>query len=337
MTGGILLGVIYIAFIGLGLPDSLFGTAWPAIYPEFGLPFSYGSFISAVVYCGTMAASIRSADLIARFGTCKITVFSTALTALSLLAFSYTGDFLSLCLCAIPLGLGAGCIDTALNHYVSLNYPPKHMNFMHCFYGIGISAGPYIFSRLLSQDGGWRIGYRAAFAVQAVIALILFLSFPLWKQAGEKNAAAGQVDHIRVIPAKEVLRMRWVRPVWLILICLSIVEITCNTWGATYLVEHKGMSSGLAAGVVMFYFAGMACGRFAAGLAASRLGSMRIIIAGQAILTAALVILIFSSDKYLAAAGLFLTGFGNGPLFPNITYSTFPADICKQCLYKLGL
>lgn len=133
----LLLLVIYIAYIGLGVPDSLFGTAWPAIYEEYGLPLSFGSFVTVIISSCTALSSIMSARLINRLGTSRVTLFSTALTAVAILAISYTGNFVYLCICAIPLGLGAGSIDTALNNYVAIHYSSSQMSFLHCFYGIG--------------------------------------------------------------------------------------------------------------------------------------------------------------------------------------------------------
>ena len=169
----LLLIIIYFAFIGLGLPDSLFGTAWPAIYAEYGLPFSMGSIVTIIITCGTITSSILSARVIARFGTGKVTAVSTAMTALALLGFSLSGNLLPLCLLAIPLGLGAGAIDSGLNNYVALHYNSSQMNLLHCFYGIGITISPYLMSRLLAPSAGWRGGYRAASLIQIGIALLL--------------------------------------------------------------------------------------------------------------------------------------------------------------------
>lgn len=181
----LLLAVIYAAFIGLGLPDSLFGAAWPAIYKDLDLPFSWGSIVTAVIYCGTMVSSIMSAGLLKRFGTYRITAFCTALTAAALLGFSQSGSFLFLCLFAIPLGLGAGSIDTALNNYVALHYSPKHMNYLHCFYGIGVVVSPWIISKVLASGSPWQRGYRFAFFIQAFLALFVAFSGRVWKRTGD--------------------------------------------------------------------------------------------------------------------------------------------------------
>ena len=153
----LLLIVIYIAFIGLGIPDSLFGAAWPAIYAELNLPVSWANFVTMIISGGTIVSSLLSARLINRFGTAAVTAVSTAMTALALFGFSVSGSMLWLCLSAVPLGLGAGAIDTALNNYVALHYKATHMNFLHCFYGIGVSMSPFLMSLALS-GGSWRGG-----------------------------------------------------------------------------------------------------------------------------------------------------------------------------------
>lgn len=178
----LLLLVIYIAFIGLGIPDSLFGTAWPAIYTEFDLPISFASFVTVIISCSTIVSSMFSAKVINRFGTNKVSAFSTALTAAALLGFSVSGNLWLLCLFAVPLGLGAGAIDTALNNYVAVHYSATHMSFLHCFYGIGVSVSPYIMSLVIGGKSGWRGGYQVAFLIQLCIALILILRYQFGKR-----------------------------------------------------------------------------------------------------------------------------------------------------------
>ncbi len=178
----ILLIVIYICFIGLGLPDSLFGTSWPAIYPEFHLPVSYANFATTINCLGTIVASLCSARIIKKLGTGGITVLSTGLAAISLLGIAFSENYIWICLFSIPLGLGAGAIDTALNNYVAMHYNATHMNFLHCFYGVGISLSPYLMSLALADDAAWREGYHMVFFVQTGITLIALVALPLWKR-----------------------------------------------------------------------------------------------------------------------------------------------------------
>lgn len=315
----LLLLIIYIAFIGLGIPDSLFGTAWPAIYAEYELPISFGSFISVIVSCGTTISSMLSAKAINRFGTGRVTAYSTIMTALALMGFAFTGNFWFMCFCAIPLGLGAGCIDTALNNYVAIHYNAAQMSFLHCFYGVGISVSPYIMALVISGASGWRGGYRIAFLLQIIISIILFVSLPLWKKAHGAELVAEE-QNIQVLSLRELLKVPGVKLMWCLFVSSVAIECTCGSWGSTFLVEYKQLSAEKAAEIMMFYYIGMTLGRFLSGVLAAKLHSWKIIKIGQVILGAALLLLLLPGEAYWAAVALFMTGLGNGPLFPNFNY-----------------
>ena len=317
----LLLAIIYIAFIGLGIPDSLFGAAWPAVYREFSLPISFASFVTVTTACGTVVSSLLSSRVIRRFGTARVSAFSTALTSLALLGFSFSGSFWLLILFAIPLGLGAGAIDTALNNYVALHYSATHMSFLHCFYGVGVSLSPYVLSLVISGPQGWRGGYRTAFAMQLVIALLLFLTLPLWKRAhGVRTDTNGEEPVTKALPVSQALRIPGVKGMCLLFVASVGIEVTAGSWGATFLVEAKGMTEDRAAWYVMFYYIGMALGRFLSGVLAAKLHSWKIIRLAMVPLALALVVLLLPLPGVGAAVGLFLVGLGNGPMFPNYNY-----------------
>lgn len=330
----ILLLVIYIAFIGLGIPDSLFGTAWPAIYAEFELPISFGSLVTVIVSCGTVISSMISARLIGHFGTNKVSAFSTLLTAVALIGFSIAPNLLVMCALAIPLGIGAGAIDVALNNYVALHYSASHMSFLHCFYGIGVSISPYVLSLVISSDSGWRGGYRIAFIIQLVITALLFLTLPIWKKVhGEEHTE--QQDAKKELTFRQTLKLPGVKLMCLLFITSCAIECTCGSWGSTFLVEYKHVSAEAAARVVMVYYVGIALGRFLSGILASRLHSWKIIKLGQIILGAALVLMLLPGPVFLCAVGMFLIGLGNGPLFPNFNYLTpesFGAELSQAVI-----
>ena len=329
----LLLIVIYIAFIGLGLPDSLFGTAWPAIYAEFSLPFSFGSAITVVMTCGTIFSSILSARLIARFGTGKVTACSTALTVLALIGYSFSGNFLTMCLLAIPLGLGAGAVDTGLNNYVALHYSSVHINLLNCFFGVGISISPYLMSLFLSTDAGWRGGYRYAFFIQLSIALILFLTLPLWKKVTHK--AATEDAPVKVLSLPEQARIPGIKTMWLLFFVSCAIEYTVGTWSSTYLVEHKSLTPDQAAIGVLFYYIGMTAGRLLSGILAVKLSCWKIIRISLVVLGAAVVLLLLPLPAVVTIAALCLVGMGNGPMFPNFAYLTpinFGEDISQSVI-----
>lgn len=329
-----LLIIIYIAFIGLGIPDSLFGTAWPAIYSEFELPISFGSFVTIIISCGTVLSSVISSKIISRLGTNKVSAYSTLLTALALLGFSFAPNLWVMCFWAIILGIGAGAIDVALNNYVAIHYSATHMSFLHCFYGVGVSVSPYILSLVIAGNFGWRGGYRIAFAIQLIITLLLFLSLPLWRKAHGGENESEENTH-KDLSFGSVLKIPGVKMMCSLFIASCAIECTCGGWGSTFLVEYKHLPAEKAAQIIMIYYIGMTLGRFLSGVLAAKLHSWKIIKLGQIVLGLALLLLILPGGVYLCVLGMFLIGLGNGPLFPNFNYLTpenFGSDISQSVI-----
>jgi len=329
-----LLCVIYIAFIGLGLPDSLFGTAWPAIYADFDLPISYGSFITSTVACGTIVSSLISARLIHKFGTSKVTAVSTLLTAVALIGFSFSTNIWFMVLLAVPLGLGAGAIDVALNNYVALHYSAKQMSFLHCFYGIGVSVSPYILSLVISGENGWRNGYRIAFLIQIAISMLLAASLPIWEKVN-KTGNLMEESETKTLTIRDTLRIPGVKSMCALFFLTCVIECSCSGWGSTYLVEYKNMTTKQAASVILFYFIGMALGRFLSGVVADKLHSWKIITISEIVLGAAVLLLAVPGSALLSAVGFFMIGLGNGPLFPNFNYlapESFGQDVSASVI-----
>ena len=329
-----LLFLIYIAFIGLGLPDSMFGTAWPAIYTDFDLPIAYGSFVTSTVACGTILSSLFSPRLIRKLGTNKVAAFSTLLTAAALIGFSFSPNIWLMVLLSIPLGLGGGAIDVALNNYVALHYSARQMSFLHCFYGVGVSVSPYILSLVISGENGWRNGYRIAFWLQLAICVLLFVSLPLWNKVNKAEAAGAETES-KALTIRETLQIPGVRSMCALFFLTCVIECSCSGWGSTYLVEYKNMTAEQAAGVVLFYFIGMALGRFFSGMLADKLHSWKIIALGESVLGVALLLLALPGPGFLSAIGLFMIGLGNGPLFPNFNYlapENFGADVSESVI-----
>lgn len=318
----LLLLVIYSAYIGLGVPDSLFGTAWPAIYREMSLPISYASTVTMLTTFGTITSSLLAGAVIRRLGTGMVTALSTSLTALALLGYSFAGDYLWLCLLAIPLGLGAGAIDVAQNNYVALHYNARHMNFLHCFYGVGVTVSPYLMSLGL-HSGAWRSGYRYAFFVQGAISLLAIVSIPLWRRAhppSEEDADAGGSARGGL---RSLVRERAAWATWLMFMFSCAIESICTNWGSTYLVNNRSLSPAVAASTVALYFAGVAIGRFLSGVFAKKLTSWNLIHIGLLTLGAAILLLLLPiKGPGVGAVALLLTGLGIAPIYPNLTHLT---------------
>ncbi|MBR3057228.1 MAG: MFS transporter [Clostridiales bacterium] len=316
----LLIAIIYAAFIGLGLPDSLFGASWPSIYTEFHLPISLGGLVTSICCSATLVSSLLSSRLIKLLGTNKLTACCTLLTALALFGYSLSGNIVCILILAVPLGLGAGSIDTALNNYVALHYSASQMSFLHCFYGVGVTISPFVLTLVFRNGMSWRTGYRIMALVQFLLAAVLFATLPVWKKVhGEKMA---EEEDFETLSLKKAASIKGVKVMWMLFICSCTIEVSVGNWSSTYLVEHKGLSNELAAASVTFYFLGMTAGRFFSGILAKKLHSWQIVKIGLILLGAALVLLFVSPNNKVTIAALMLIGLGNGPMFPNFNYLT---------------
>ncbi len=316
-----LLIIIFISFIGVGLPDSVLGTAWPLIYREFGLPISLAGYITATVSASTIVSSLMSAKLIRKFGTGLVTAVSTLLTALALLGFAYTNHPVYFFLLAIPLGLGAGAIDTALNSFVVLHYSAAKMSFLHCFYGLGVAASPFVMSLALGQQGNWRNGYRIVALIQLAITAVCFLSLPLWHKVQKKDEEQ-QSEAIQALSMKQLIKTKGVLLSCVAFVASCALELTAGIWSSSFFVNTKSIPADKAASITMLFYIGLATGRLLSGILAGKLGRTRLLQITLVLLPVAITLFILPLPTWLAAVALFLIGLGIGPVYPNLVHLT---------------
>ena len=326
----LLLAVIYLAFISLGLPDSLLGSAWPSMQAELGAPVSSAGVISTIIALGTVVSSLQSDRLTRKLGAGLVTALSVLLTALALLGFSLSKSFPALCLMAIPYGLGAGSVDAALNNYVALNYASRHMSWLHCMWGVGTTVGPYVMEYALTGGQGWNAGYRYIAILQFAITLVVFLSLPLWKKrAAQTRAADAAADVGRALSLKEIARIPGAKDVMAAFFCYCAVEATTMLWASSYLALARGVSAEAAAGYASLFFIGITVGRALNGFLTMRFSDAQMIRAGQALVALGALLLLLPLGTGAALAGLVVIGLGCAPIYPCIIHSTperFGAD-----------
>ena len=315
----LLLAVIYLAFISLGLPDSLLGAGWPVMYGELGVPLSYAGVIFMIIAGGTIVSSLLSDRLTRRFGAGLVTAVSVGMTAAALFGFSLSGSFPWLCLFAVPYGLGAGAVDAALNNYVALHYSSRHMSWLHACWGVGVSISPYIMSFCLTRGYGWHLGYRTVSCMQIVLTALLFFSLPAWKG----RAAEGGETAPKALTLRQTLRLPGVPCVLLAFFGFCAFETTAGLWASSYLVAYRQVSAETAARFTALFYLGETAGRFLNGFVADRMGDKRMIrIGGWTMLAGALLILLPVSSTLPALVGLVIAGFGAAPVYPCIIHST---------------
>lgn len=313
----LLAAIIYIAFISLGLPDSMLGAAWPMMYADLNVPISYAGFISMTVCGGTVVSSIMYSRLARRIPTGIVTAVSVAMTALALMGFSFASSFPMIIALAVILGLGAGAVDAGLNNYVAIHFKARAMSFLHASWGIGTTVGPFLLSYLISIGLGWQEGYRILSTVQFTICIMLFASLPLWKKA--ENAEKG--DTTAPVPEYRRFCKGAVIPAILAFFAYCSMENTAMIWSATFLVEARGFSEGLAAVSAGVLFWGMTAGRLFSGFISDRLGDRKMLAIGETASLIAILLIAFIPGK-LSVAALFLLGFGFGPIYPSMIHQT---------------
>ncbi len=327
----LLLIIIYLAFISLGLPDSLLGSAWPTMYQEFSVPVSYAGGISMIIAVGTIVSSLQSDRLTKKLGTGKVTAVSVLMTAVALFGFSISHSYAALCLWAIPYGLGAGSVDASLNNYVALHYASRHMSWLHCMWGVGASLGPYIMGYVLSGGQGWNMGYRYIAILQIVLTAILIFSLPLWKKPGTDDT--GRTDgekKAKPLSLREIISIPGAKEIVITFFCYCALEQTTGLWASSYLMLRRGLSAETAAGFASMFFIGITAGRAFSGFLTMKLNDTQMIRLGEGLVLFGIALLFLPFGGSTAALlGLIIIGLGCAPVYPSIIHSTpehFGAD-----------
>lgn len=317
----LLLALIYVSFISLGLPDSLLGSAWPQMQESLGVSLSLGGVISFLITASTILSSLVSHQVIQRFGTGAVTMCSVALTALALLGFSLSNSFFALCLWAIPYGLGAGSVDAALNNFVALHCKAKHMSWLHCFWGIGATGGPYIMGLCLSRGMGWQAGYRTISFLQMALTLILLLSLPLWKKQ-ELPLSGGETVRPQTPQWGKLLKRPGVKAALTAFFFYSALELTTGLWGSSYMVAVRGISAETAAKWISLFYLGITAGRFFSGFLTLRFSDDAMVRLGECTAIVGILLILLPLHNLFLCLGLILTGLGCAPIYPSLLHAT---------------
>lgn len=317
----LLIIVIYIAFVSLGLPDSLLGCAWPVMHLDFNVPLSYAGAVTMVIAFGTVVSSVLSDRLTKKFGTSLVTVSSVLLTVIALFGFSMSDAYFKLFIWAVPYGLGAGAIDAALNNYVAVHYASRFMNWLHCFWGAGAMISPYIMSHFLAKGGEWQKGYSSVGFIQLAILAVLIATLPVWNKVRTKEEIESEKSR-ETLSIKNVLKIPGVKFVFLGMFAYCSVEATTFAWTSSYFVTGKGMSPEAAAKYAAFYYIGITAGRFLCGFVSDKLGDFGIIRIGMVLIAGGIITLIVSKNDIMCLVGVLATGLGCAPVYPALIHVT---------------
>lgn len=313
----LLLVIIYLAFVSLGLPDSLLGSAWPAMLLQMEVPVWGAGVLQMTTSLCTILSSLNCSRLVRRFGTGRLTALSTGLTALALLGYSFAPSYVFLLMMAVPLGLGAGAVDAALNNYVAQHCEPRHMNWLHCFWGVGTVVSPVLLSGAMTAGLSWRGGYRMVSLLQALLCGVLFMTLRQWQQG---NVAETE-KKAKTLSVREVLALPGAKAGMVNFLCYCGAEQTFMLWSATYMVLCRGVDEVRAASLASLFFVGMTIGRGVSGFLTLRFTPRQMVRIGQGLLFVGCVLLLLPVQELLAV-GLLIVGLGCAPIYPNIVQDT---------------
>jgi fucose permease len=323
----LLLAVIYMAFISLGLPDSLLGSAWPVMHGELDVSISYAGIVSMIIAGGTIVSSLLSDKLTRKLGAGLVTAVSVGMTAAALFGFSLSNSFALLCVWAVPYGLGAGAVDAALNNYVALHYSSRHMSWLHAFWGVGVSISPYIMSFCLSHNAGWHMGYRSVSFIQIALTALLFMSLRLWKKDTGETSGESPTNALTL---RDSFRIKGVPYVMLAFFGYCAFESTAGLWASSYMAEYRGVDPETAARFAALFYLGETAGRFLNGFVADRFGDRNMIRTGIFTMLAGVAMIILPLDNDVPAlAGLVIIGLGAAPVYPCVIHST-PSNFGRE-------
>ena len=290
----LLLAVIYVAFISLGLPDSLLGSAWPTMSQDLNVPVAWAGGISAVISMFTIVSALLSDRMTLKFGAGKVTAVSVALTAAALAGFSVTSNYWVLLAIAIPYGLGAGGVYAAIINSVAIQSESRHMSWLHCMWGIGAAGGPVIMGWALAGST-WQNGYRIVSVLQFVLTALLLFSLPLWQTPADAGAGEEFTPEHRTI--SELLKVSGVPEVMLCFAFYSGVEGIAGMWAASYCTLTRGLDAMTAASWASLFYVGITVGRFFSGFLTMKFNDQQMIRMGQ-LLNAVGIVLILLHERF---------------------------------------
>lgn len=314
-----LLPVIYLGFVSLGLPDGTLGVAWPQMYPELRLPIGYAGGLMIVLTALAATSGFSSGWVVGRFGAGPVVLVSGAATGSALLALSQVGGLTGLVLAAIPLGLGAGAVDAALNGFVARHYSGRHMNWLHACWGIGATSGPLVLGYAMSHGSSWRGGYVALGSAQLVLAGLFLATLGFWAQAPERAGGAADAGSGANEPTLGANSLAgWLSPG--IFALYVAAEMTTGLWASSVLIVARGLEPATAALASAAYYASITGGRIAIGFVVDRWGNRRLIAIGVLVGIGGALVFTIASSVPLAVGALVLMGLGFAPVYPGLMH-----------------
>ncbi|MGC4001548.1 MAG: MFS transporter [Anaeromyxobacter sp.] len=324
-----LLLLAYLAFVSLGLPDTVLGVAWPSLRGAFDLSQAGMSAVLVSQVSGYFLSGLVAGRLVGKLGVGGLLAGSSLLVALGLAGYAAAPAWALFFPWAAVIGLGSGAIDAGINGYAARHFPVRHLNWLHAFWSVGATAGPAIMTALIAGGAGWRAGYAVLSAALAAMTAAFFITRSSWNDpaAPPQPAPAGEdgqpPPHAPIAdePLAQVLRRG---RVWLqiaIFFCYTGLEAGTGAWCFTVLREARGLSVEAAGALTTVFWGSLTAGRIAMGFVVDRVGADRLL--RLATLGALAGATLFAAGGAVGGgAGLVVLGVCLAPLFPTLMART---------------
>ncbi len=317
MKKNLVLIILYLAFISIGLPDSIWGVAWPTMRLDFGQSIDSLGFLVSIITLSSAIAGYTSGYISKRFDVGTILLLSTIFIIIGFMGYITTTHWIFILMFAIPCGLGGGAIDCALNNYAAKNFSSRHVNWLHGFWGIGTTIGPIILTSLYIFDLSWKVGFLVILIIQIVFLVIFFKTKNIWAQANiEPTESANSKNYF--ISFDGILSS-------LFFGFYVSLEASIGLWYSSYIIDYKNLSKEYAGLLISLYWGVFTFGRFVVGVLTKWVSDNNIITVGIIVAGCSLILMYFGFDYAIIFTGFALSGIY--PCMINLTHKRFkPQD-----------
>ncbi|GIJ48741.1 MFS transporter [Virgisporangium aliadipatigenens] len=320
-----LLVLAYFAFISLGLPDGLFGVGWPSMAAEFGVSTETAGVITFAGICGYFVSSASAGFILNRFGVGWLLAASTVLAASALAGYALSPALAVVVPCSVVAGFGGGAIDSGLNAYAAGAFGPRHMNWLHAFFGLGVALGPLIMTAALSAGLSWRVGYGVVAVAQFALAAAFAVTARSWR-TGSSPSSSPEGGGTAAEPVKVRSRETFRLPAtWLSVAAFVLyvsLEVAAGLWAFLLLTRGRGMDESVAGVCVSVYWAMLFVGRLVQGVVSQRFGAPKVLLGSLVGMAVGAVLVAVPGSGWIAAVGLAVIGFAEAPVFPLLMLTT---------------
>jgi fucose permease len=305
----LLILIAYLAFISLGLPDGLLGISWPFMSARLSVPLDALGILLISFVSGYLSTSTTSGKILTFIPLGILLAISCCITGVSLLAYAFSDYWILVIIATFFLGAGGGAIDTSINTFAASNFSASVVNWLHAFYGVGATAGPFLITWLLLQDREWQQGYIVVGVVQILLSLIFLMTLRYWSVSSEK-------ENHRPASYAEAFRLPTFWVTIFIFFLYTGLEMGVGQWIFTILTKSRNLPAEEAGLWTSAYWGSLTAGRIVFGFVLTKLPVRHVLVGALGGIVIGTFLLFINQHHLLNLIGIIVIGVSNAPVFP---------------------